>query len=144
VPEPPSAATAATRDGATAFVKYWFDALNYAVSTGNTASVDAASGPDCEACAAASKAIKDAYQNGSALRGGGYTIRQITTDNFFTVSEPKIDVVFDRSPRSTVTATGQQITILPGTTFATAQVLLERSDNKWRMRSLLSSASPFA
>jgi serine/threonine-protein kinase len=144
VPEPPSAATAATVDGATAFVKYWFDALNYAVSTGNTASVDAASGPDCETCAAASKAIKDAYQNGGALRGGGYTIRQITTDNFFNVAEPDIDIVFDRSPRSTVTATGQQITVLPGTTFATAQLLLERSDNKWRMRSVLSSASPFA
>jgi serine/threonine-protein kinase len=144
VPEPPAAVSSTSVDGATAFVKYWFDALNYAVSTGNTAPVEAVSSPDCETCAAATKAIKNEYQSGGKLRGGEYSIRQITTDNFFTVAEPDIDIVFDRSPRSTVTATGQQITVLPGTAFATAQILLDRSGNKWRMRSLLTSATPFA
>ncbi len=144
VPDPPAVVSSTSVDGATAFVKYWFDTLNYALTTGNTAPVEAVSSPDCETCATVTKAIKDGYQSGGRLRGGEYTIRQITTDNFFTVAEPDVDIVFDRSPRSTVTATGQQVTVLPGTTFATAQILLERSGNKWRIRSLLTSATPFA
>src|SRR5690606_35891550 len=59
-PAPPTlaaSASAESREGATAFAYHWFDALNYAVSTGDIAALQAASSPQCRACGDATTTI---------------------------------------------------------------------------------------
>jgi Protein kinase domain/Family of unknown function (DUF6318) len=128
--EPP---TAATRAGAAAFVRYWFDALNYAAETGDPEPLQASSSPACKACGAAMAMIRTAYNNGGYLDGGQYELHSVVVNGSFTVQRPTFDVVFDRSARLAMTGNGRLVSVLPGATSARCQVLLERTADGWRV-----------
>ncbi|AMM32020.1 hypothetical protein SA2016_1340 [Sinomonas atrocyanea] len=49
-PEMPAAAKENTKAGFEAFTQYWFDAVTYALETGDTAPLKAISKPDCKIC----------------------------------------------------------------------------------------------
>jgi hypothetical protein len=140
VPQPSPGATAATPDGAQAFVRYWFDVLNFATATGDTAPLDTASSPACTTCVGASTAIRAVYAGGGVIRGGQCTVRGVTTDDFFNGQRPILNVVFDRSPRSTTAAPAGPTA---GASFATAQVVLDRAGTGWRVLAVRPS-SPFS
>jgi serine/threonine protein kinase len=135
-PAAPVAATEAaahSASGAQAFVQFWFDALNYAVATGNTAPMQEASSPDCEACTAAIRSFTTGHEDGLSMLGGEYTLRSVHIDSFFDLDRPVLRVVYDRSARSTVDAGGRTQQTLPGVNFVSCQVILERHDGKWRV-----------
>jgi len=136
---PPPTAEPASAEGATAFVRYWFDALNHAVSTGNTAELEAASTRDCQVCTVATQALRNGYQNGASLRGGTYAVREVLADGFWNPDQPKLQIVFDRGPRSLVRADGSLAEVLPGVTFVRCQVVLDRLGDRWLVREVLSS-----
>jgi hypothetical protein len=46
----PAAATQNTEEGLKAFTQYWFDTVSYALESGDTALLKAASTPDCKIC----------------------------------------------------------------------------------------------
>src|SRR6266542_1233344 len=129
----PPNAVPATREGTIAFVTYWFDALNYAVSTGNTAALQAVSSPTCQPCATAIAFVQASYQGGGSLRGGTYSLRNVTTDSFFNLDKPTVVAIFDRSHRSKLGPGGQMIEVLSPGTFVACQILLERVDDRWRV-----------
>jgi serine/threonine-protein kinase len=135
-PQLDASATAPTTAGAAAFVRYWFATLNYAVATGKTGPLSAASSPACHTCAVVLTAVSKGYQNGAHLQGGEYTVREATTDGFFSLEQPKLGVVYDRSPYSIVSPGGDQLESSPGVTFATCQMLLEQAGDRWRVREL--------
>jgi serine/threonine protein kinase, bacterial len=143
VPSLPAAATAASDGGAMAFARYWFAALGYATATGNTEPLTAASSPDCEICTDVSKAIHTGHQDGATMRGGEYTVREVTTNDFFNLQQPEVGVVFDRTPRQTIGKDGHEVNRLADATFATARLLLERSGGQWRVRAV-QAAAPIA
>jgi len=130
---PPAAAVPATQDGAKAFVTYWFDSLNRALATGDVGLLQAASGPNCHTCANAIQVVKAGYADGGRLRGGLFTVREVTVDNFFDINKPRLGVIVDRAPRSSVAADGHQLQVFPGGTFITGFVLLERVQDHWRI-----------
>ena len=132
-PQPPASAEPATAEGGSAFIRHWFEALNYAIGTGDTSALDASSSSSCRTCADVVEFVQKAYANGGGLRGGGYTVRDVTTDNFWSLENAKFGVVFDRSSRSTVAADGGQSDVLDGASFLTGQVLLERAGDGWRL-----------
>ncbi|HLT09726.1 MAG TPA: DUF6318 family protein [Micromonosporaceae bacterium] len=138
---PPSLAASATPEsleGATAFVYHWFAALNYAVSTGDVTAFQAASSPQCRACADAGTVIRDGYRDRASLRGGTYTVRTVSADDFWSLEAPTLRIVFDRSPRSAIGPDGSLVEVVPGGSFLTCQVVLERADGAWRVREVLS------
>jgi serine/threonine-protein kinase len=137
---PPAAAQPATVDGAAAFVNYWVDTLNKAVGSGDTAVLEAASSPNCKPCTAAAQVMKTGHTNGGTFRGGAYTVREVTTDSFFNVERPVLRLVFDRAPRSTISADGRQVQVFPGATFLTCQLVLERVQDRWRVLDVQTSA----
>jgi serine/threonine-protein kinase len=137
-PELAASATPETLEGATAFTHYWFETLSYAVGTGDVSALQAASSPQCRACADALTVIRDGYRDRAALRGGVYTVRTVTTDSFWSVDKPNLRLVFDRSPRSALSPDGQLTEVFPGGGFLTCQVALERADGQWRMLEVLS------
>jgi hypothetical protein len=134
-----SAARAYTMEGASAFVQYWFAALNYATATGNTGPFTDASDPACAACATVLRVVQSGYQNGGHLEGGGYTLRSVQTDAFFDLNLPTLNVVYDRLPRTAIGPDGQRIQTVPAVTFAVGQVSLVRVSDQWRVRELISS-----
>jgi hypothetical protein len=136
---PPPSARPATIEGAEAFVRYWFDALNEAVRTGSTAELEAASSPDCQVCGNAVRTVRDGYADDATLRGGVYVVRDAEADGFWNPERPTLHVVLDRSPRSTVTRDGQSTGSLPGVTFLPCQVLLVRAGDQWLVREVLSN-----
>jgi hypothetical protein len=142
-PQPPPSAEPATVDAAKAFARHWFEAVNYAIGTGDTSAVEAASSPSCETCTQLVTFVRDAYANGGSLRGGGYTVRDVTTDDFWSLENAKLGAVFDRSARSKVAADGTQSDVLEGAPFLTCQMLLERVDNHWRVREAHSTTRLF-
>jgi hypothetical protein len=142
-PTVPPDAKDASATGAASFVKYWFSTLTYASTTGNAAPFQAASAPDCQACTAALQTIRTAWQSGGRLRGGEFTVRTASTDGFFTVDHPLVGVVFDRSPRSTLDSTGTEQSSLPGATFASCRLVLERTGGGWLIRAVQSDQPIF-
>jgi serine/threonine-protein kinase len=136
-PQLPAAAGAYTLEGATAFVHYWFDALTYAIGTGNTAGLEAASSPACRACAAVLQEIRTSYGSGGSMRGGVYSLREARADSFWNLDKPQLQIVLDRSPRSKLGPGGQLVETFPPGTFVSCQVLLERVGDRWRVLEVL-------
>jgi hypothetical protein len=139
-PTLPAAGTQRTGAGATAFVAFWFETLTYAVRTGDTAGLAAVSNPRCDECQGAITTIRKSYASDGSLRGGAYVVRSLIPSGLPAGAQPAVDVVFDRSPRSAVSAGGDVRADLPGTSFATCRVVLEWASGRWRMLSISSSA----
>jgi hypothetical protein len=68
----PEAAKANTTVGAKAFVRYWFEALNYASHTGDSAPLVSASTADCVACNGLRNRIKSIYGVNEHMVGGDW------------------------------------------------------------------------
>jgi serine/threonine-protein kinase len=132
-PQVPRSASSETADGAGITGRYWFDTLNYAVGTGNIGALQAASDPVCDACTAIEKAVSDAYRAGGSMRGGQYVVRSMNLDSFFNLQRASLRVVFDRSPRTTVDATGRERAALAEATFAPCQIVLNFAGGQWRV-----------
>ncbi|NYI99935.1 hypothetical protein HNR19_000634 [Nocardioides thalensis] len=73
-PTLPPEAEANTKAGAEAFVQYWWELVNYATATGDTAALRGVFGPACASCDAATSAIENVYANGGRITGRGYRI----------------------------------------------------------------------
>lgn len=72
-PEPPAlpdAARVLDRPGAEAFVRHYFDLINYANRTGDTEALDSLATDDCHNCKPISAQAKSFTSNGGHLRGG--------------------------------------------------------------------------
>jgi len=66
----PDAAKAHTKAGAKAFVKYFWEVVNYAQATGDTESIAALSDPSCVGCSAGIDSIDRVYEKGGWISGG--------------------------------------------------------------------------
>jgi serine/threonine protein kinase len=135
----PAIAASESVEGGTAYVKYWLEALNYAITTGDTGPVEAAGMSDCLACTAAVRTVQDGYRGSSTLRGGTYQVRQVTTEWSWTNNNPRFTVVFDRTARSSVRADGTVIPVLPPVNRATGEFVLIRIGDRWLMRRVASN-----
>src|SRR5262245_3492350 len=100
VDAPPAVASATT------FAHDWFGALNTAVTTGDATRLTTMSSPGCQACQQAASVVTAAYASGGSFRGGTYVVRAVDVDNFFTADLASVHVVFDRTPRSAVSPSG--------------------------------------
>jgi hypothetical protein len=137
---PGSGAADQSSAAATRFVFDWFGALNRAVSSGDTAQLDAMSAAGCSACARARQVVREAYRDGGTLRGGLYEVRSAKPDSFWGPSHRVVHVVFDRSPRVSVSAGGTERFRLASATFATCQLVLDWKPHGWQVREVLATA----
>ncbi|TCJ28928.1 DUF6318 family protein [Nocardioides jejuensis] len=65
--------------GAKAFVKYWFDAVTYAMHTGDTEPFMAVSAKECKTCSNLVREVRAIYDEGR-LSGGGWTVEAVEAD----------------------------------------------------------------
>lgn len=74
----PAAAKEHTKAGAVAFVKHYVQALNAAMSTGETAAVQRLAAPSCRSCANVVGQIRDIYTHGGHSKGGRWKVLRAT------------------------------------------------------------------
>lgn len=70
IPVKPALADKNSKEGLEAFSKYWFQTLSYAYETGDTALMEAASGPNCRFCNGLRNNIHSAWQGKNWIAGG--------------------------------------------------------------------------
>jgi hypothetical protein len=70
VPVLPEVGKTETKEGLEAFVRYWYEALNYAFETGDTESLEDISGPNCVFCTGLKDGVTEAWANGRWISGG--------------------------------------------------------------------------
>ena len=73
---PPSAEGANAR-ALKAFARHYFDVINYAIATGDTAAVREFASPRCESCNAIAKSIDTVYDNGGHIESEGWRINYL-------------------------------------------------------------------
>jgi hypothetical protein len=79
VPVLPEVAKTETKEGLEAFTRHWFELLNYAYQTGDTASVQAVTSPSCEFCSNITDSLTTNYQGDRWLAGGRISIPAAST-----------------------------------------------------------------
>jgi Family of unknown function (DUF6318) len=132
-PALPAAATAYTREGGLEFVRYWFALLTHAQQTGDTTQLRSATSPGCADCEKAIAEIESGYAQGGSLRGGAYLVRAVDTNGLFAIDRPIYEATVDRSPRATLDRSGVERANQPGLTVAHCILILEWTDDRWRV-----------
>jgi Family of unknown function (DUF6318) len=99
-PTMPEGATAPDRTGAERFVEYWFEALSYAMVTGDTALVDEGSAPACDSCAALGKQIAKLYEHGGRVETDGWAVEASTVNGEFESEAPSFLLRVNQAKRS--------------------------------------------
>ena len=65
---------------AEAFVRYFYDLINYAQVTGDVRAIKRVSFPSCDACANGAKFVHDIYAEGGFIDGASYTVSEVLVD----------------------------------------------------------------
>jgi hypothetical protein len=135
LPKPTALPITAERSpsGAQEFVKYWFDALNYATQTGDVAPLRDASAPGCSACADLVASVRNSYGDGGYLQGGAFKVRSVTAEEFSLEDRPVLDVSFDRTSRAGIAPDGQVRDSQPAASFVSCSITLAWTGNHWKV-----------
>ncbi|MEW1807347.1 DUF6318 family protein [Pseudarthrobacter sp. NPDC080039] len=78
VPVLPEVAKTETKEGAEAFVRFWYETLSFGYETGDTASLEKISGPGCVFCKGLRDGIAEAWSDGRWISGGKIQTPAIT------------------------------------------------------------------
>ncbi|MDQ0729281.1 DUF6318 family protein [Arthrobacter sp. B1I2] len=78
VPVLPEVAKTETKEGAEAFVRFWYETLSYAYETGKPQNLEKISGPGCVFCKGLRDGINEAWSEGRWILGGKIETPAIT------------------------------------------------------------------
>jgi serine/threonine-protein kinase len=132
-PPLPAAAAAQTLQGGQEFVRYWFTLLSYAMQSGDADSMNPVTRAECAQCATALTVIRQVHTSGGSMRGGAFTVRNVTTTTLWSPDRPIFDATLDRLPRAIVDSGGATVATTPGLTFANCVLVLEWASGNWRV-----------
>lgn len=62
---------------AEAFIRYYYDVVNYAQRTGDVTTLKSHSLPSCQACTDGANFLRDMYANGGEQVGGDYEVQEV-------------------------------------------------------------------
>jgi hypothetical protein len=138
-PVMPDEARGTDARAAAAFVKFYFEAVNYAQETGDVAALKRLS-VKCAGCDAGVRSITDTYHNNGEIRGGTGSVHELQTG--FIHRKPTDWAVVQCS-----VFTSPQIVDLPGTHddrryprgHTDVRLLLEPHEGAWVIRSLVTT-----
>jgi hypothetical protein len=135
VAEPPALPPEATTPdaaGAAAFVRHWFDLVNYAYATGDTAPAQALSDPDCETCINLIKTIEDQYRDGGRIEGGQLSVLSADAP---TPQAGEVALVTTRVAQAAlrgISSAGDVVVAEPADPGVTNAVFIRPVDDGWR------------
>jgi len=88
-PALPDAATKPTKAGAKAFIHYYWDVVNYALTTGKTKPLERITSSSCDTCVALVRDIAKHYRAGGNITGGAQSA-EITEISEVKVPDPDV------------------------------------------------------
>ncbi|BCW47241.1 hypothetical protein StoSoilB5_44250 [Arthrobacter sp. StoSoilB5] len=71
VPVMPEVAKENTKEGLAAFIRYWYEQLNYSYQSGETGTLQSLSAPTCTLCTSLRDGIEDGWSEGRWVAGAG-------------------------------------------------------------------------
>lgn len=116
----PEAAQANTPEGAEAFVRHWFEALTYAIHTGDTGPADSLAAKPCKACRGISQRIHGIYDVGGRISGGGWNIVDLGEYPNSTPKQPRFFVLVEQPRQQLINEHGSIVSTTKKKRFAFA------------------------
>ena len=78
-PVPPPETVEDSKAGAEAFVRYYWDVVNFATKSGETEALSRLDQPSCDTCRAGIAGVKRVYDAGGEIVGGKYRVTRLET-----------------------------------------------------------------
>lgn len=126
----PTAARANTAQGATAFVRYWYEQLNLAYATLDADALDNLSDPTCQSCRGYIKNIRSIAAARQEARGVEFEVLAAEAPPLDD-QIPLVSVLYRVSPYTIVSTDGQIVDESDGDDRLVADVQLKRQDDGW-------------
>jgi hypothetical protein len=98
-----------TPAGAKAFVRYWFEAANFAIRTGDTEVVEAIASAGCGSCQELIRSVHGAYADGGRIKNGRLLIKQLKVDPGVRPPVYRFAVELRQEPKTEVDAAGRTV-----------------------------------
>jgi hypothetical protein len=102
----PDEAKGTSAASAKAFAEHYFDLINYAADTGETARLESASDPGCQSCHAISTTIAGTYDKGGRIETDGWLVQSVKLVPLQSRSKPILDLGVFLSPERVVPSRG--------------------------------------
>jgi hypothetical protein len=137
VPVLPEVAKTETKEGLEAFTRHWFERLNYAYQTGDTAAFQDMTSPNCDYCSKLAASLTTNYVDGQWLAGGMITVPAATT-TFERAADGNYQVVLQvqQSPITYHTASGEEFRAASKASNTGNVLLADFVDSAWRVNGL--------
>ena len=133
----PSAAQAATSQGAAAFARFWFATLNDAARTGDTELLTAISRPDCASCSQFAQSIEQLYVSGGRIEGGVFTVVVAEAPALDSGAvTTRVTVIYDVAPTRQIGSDGKVLRSVEALSGVDGDMRLARQGGSWRVASL--------
>jgi hypothetical protein len=113
-PTMPSAAHGTSPKAAKAFVRHYFDLINYAARTGDTKELRRLGTHDCVSCEAIASNIEKIYDAGGHIKSDGWKVTVVSPVPAQPRRSPILDVGIIQSPESVVERAGAAAKSFPG------------------------------
>lgn len=136
----PDKAREPTEAGATAFALFWFDTLNYSLSTLNSDALASHTGASCAQCNGWLIAIQRWKQDGAELHGGLSVPVQLAVGPFSVEQPVQFAATYLTTP-ATVTRPGAQVADFPGGRTRGSLTVLW-ANNSWQMSDVVLDSAP--
>lgn len=94
-PTMPAAAKRHTAAGAEAFVRFYWEMVNYAQSSGDVSGLTQLSGPRCSACSASLRGLRRQLAHGAHIEGGVASIHSVDSSRLIAGNGPAFVVTAD-------------------------------------------------
>lgn len=136
VPPVPVEAEAVTPQGAAAFARHWFDALNSAIATGDAAALRSLSVKECTACEGFAFSAEETKRLGERYIGGHFTVRFAEAPAITDPSRAAVTVIYDRSLCRLVGQDGATLKTFAAKANVAGEMTLVAVAGSWRAREL--------
>jgi ABC-type uncharacterized transport system auxiliary subunit len=130
-PDLPKAATAETRIGGEAFVRYWFDVVTYAMRSGDTSVLTENAAQECTGCTNLAAAIDKIYRNGARTVGGGWSVTRLAIDARVRTPYRRFGLDLVQAPQELIDADGKLVDKDPRKPFSLWVTLIWRG-GRWQ------------
>lgn len=130
----PPEAQVADVNGAAAFIRYYFDTMNYSYETGDTQPLQELADQACVACAGIVELIDGHYDDGGRIEGGQITVSEVVVEPGTPSQGLGASVVASQADGRALGRDGDVDQELAGTPAALYDFELRLNNDRWIVR----------
>jgi hypothetical protein len=136
----PTAALAASTQGASAFARHYIALLNEAFAMVDASAVREVSHPECQGCRNLIAAIEGPSTDGERVEGGDFSIH-FAEAREIAPGDVLVDIRYSVEPLRVLDADGRVVDSRPGTAAIDGQLRLLKGAHGWEVRGFRNTAT---